>query len=43
MNFNEIYNILQANNKSTLLIDFDHTITTFDSQTSIGVFSKILN
>lgn len=43
MNFSEIYNILQANNKSTLLIDFDHTITTFDSQTSIGVFAKILN
>lgn len=43
MNFNEIYNILQANSKSTLLIDFDHTITTFESQTSIGVFTKILN
>lgn len=43
MKFEKVYDILKENKKSILLIDFDHTITTLDSQTSIDVFSKVLN
>lgn len=43
MNFEEIYNIINTNKESTVVIDFDHIVTTADSETSIGVYSKLFN
>lgn len=33
---------IKKDNNITLVLDFDHTITTFNSDTSIGVFNNIL-
>lgn len=35
--------INNLNNNTVVIIDFDHTLTTFSSETSFGVFSLILN
>lgn len=42
MNFEEIFNIIKIKKIDTIVVDFDHTITTYDSKTTIGVFSSIL-
>lgn len=42
MNFQEIYSILNTNKGSSVVLDFDHVITTINSETSIGVYSKLL-
>lgn len=43
MEFDKIYKLLEENRIDTIIIDFDHTLTTYDSETTIGVFSKVLN
>lgn len=42
MRFEEIYKLIRENVIDTIVMDFDHTITTYDSETTIGVFSKVL-
>lgn len=39
---NNIIEIIKQKDNPTIVIDFDHTITTFSSDTSIGVFNKVL-
>lgn len=43
MRFEEIYKLIRENVIDTIVMDFDHTITTYDSETTIGVFSKVLD
>lgn len=44
MKQNTIYNKIKKNiNNKIIIIDFDNTITTKDSETSIGVFNKLLD
>ena len=43
INYNTIKKIILADKKNSIVIfDFDYTITTLDSETSIGVFTKYL-
>lgn len=39
----DILDIIKQSNRTTIIMDFDHTITTYDSNTSISVFSEILS
>lgn len=44
MKQNTIYNKIKNNiDNKIIIIDFDHTITTKNSETSIGVFNRLLN
>ena len=42
MNLLDIIKKFNSINNTIYIIDFDHTITTFDSNTSIGVYSLYL-